>query len=242
MDPRRPIVLLACGAFNPLTLLHLRMLEIAKNVIECDMGLQVLKGILSPVHDAYGKADLAPFTDRFTMCKSSLHADDEWVIVDDWEGTRKEGWSKTLDVLKHYAHCVYRECRVVLVVGSDLTAGWDNLNLWSPEDLNCILRDHGCIIVERINGAIPQFLFQNEPKGNAFDQIDVAKGNAFDEINVVIERLWGPFVRIAPPEGQNNLSSTLVRRLVREGKSVRYLLPDPVIDYIRKHRLYLPYQ
>ena len=34
------------------------------------------------------------------------------------------------------------------------------------------------------------------------------------------------------------LSSTLVRRRLRAGQPVRYLVPDPVIDYIERNRLY----
>ncbi len=37
-----------------------------------------------------------------------------------------------------------------------------------------------------------------------------------------------------------NISSTMIRRLVRAGESVRYLTPRPVIDYIRKRGLYRP--
>ncbi len=35
-----------------------------------------------------------------------------------------------------------------------------------------------------------------------------------------------------------SISSTDIRRRVRDGLSVRYLTPDPVIDYIREHGLY----
>jgi nicotinate-nucleotide adenylyltransferase len=34
------------------------------------------------------------------------------------------------------------------------------------------------------------------------------------------------------------ISSHDIRRRVREGESIRYLLPDKVVDYIHKHRLY----
>lgn len=36
----------------------------------------------------------------------------------------------------------------------------------------------------------------------------------------------------------SNLSSTFVRGKIKEGKSIRYLLPDEVIDYISKNELY----
>jgi nicotinate-nucleotide adenylyltransferase len=35
-----------------------------------------------------------------------------------------------------------------------------------------------------------------------------------------------------------DISATAIRERLRAGASPRYLLPDPVIDYIRKHRLY----
>ncbi len=35
------------------------------------------------------------------------------------------------------------------------------------------------------------------------------------------------------------ISATAVRRRVREGRSIRYWVPDPVAEYIGRHRLYL---
>ena len=36
----------------------------------------------------------------------------------------------------------------------------------------------------------------------------------------------------------NDISSTKVRLFVKRGLSLKYLTPDPVIDYIQKHNLY----
>ena len=35
------------------------------------------------------------------------------------------------------------------------------------------------------------------------------------------------------------ISSTLLRERVRKGRSIRFLTPDPVIEYINKHRMYV---
>lgn len=35
-----------------------------------------------------------------------------------------------------------------------------------------------------------------------------------------------------------DISSTDIRRRIREGRSVRYLLPEPVIEYLNTHKLY----
>lgn len=37
---------------------------------------------------------------------------------------------------------------------------------------------------------------------------------------------------------QVDISSSLIRDLVRQGRSIRYLTPDSVVKYIQKHRLY----
>lgn len=47
--------------------------------------------------------------------------------------------------------------------------------------------------------------------------------------------------RVLPlPTPQLDISSTDIRRRVREGRPIRYLTPDPVIDYIEAHDLYRP--
>lgn len=38
---------------------------------------------------------------------------------------------------------------------------------------------------------------------------------------------------------QIEISATRIRELIAAGRSARYLLPDPVLDYIRRERLYL---
>jgi nicotinate-nucleotide adenylyltransferase len=37
-----------------------------------------------------------------------------------------------------------------------------------------------------------------------------------------------------------SISSTAIRALASDGASIRYLTPDPVVEYIRSHNLYSP--
>jgi nicotinamide mononucleotide adenylyltransferase len=48
-------------------------------------------------------------------------------------------------------------------------------------------------------------------------------------------------VRVAPEAVGFAVSSTLIRDVVRAGKSARYLTPDPVLTYIHKNRLWSKY-
>lgn len=41
------------------------------------------------------------------------------------------------------------------------------------------------------------------------------------------------------PEIRSNYNSTYVRKQIKEGKSVRYLMPDEVFEYIEKNKLYM---
>merc|ERR1719273_2297572 len=86
------VILLACGSFNPPTIMHLR------NAVP---GSKVVGGVLSPTHDAYEKSSLIPATHRLEMARRAVEASD-WLRVSDWEVTQ-EGWSRTRHVLDSYS-------------------------------------------------------------------------------------------------------------------------------------------
>jgi len=58
-DPSKtPIVLVACGSFSPVTYLHLRMFEMAKDYVRQNTDFEIMAGYLSPVSDQYKKPGL----------------------------------------------------------------------------------------------------------------------------------------------------------------------------------------
>jgi len=62
-------------------------------------------------------------------------------------------------------------------------------------------------------------------------------GTVLDEVAAALERLGtGRHEVIRMPE--IGVSSTRVRRRVAQGRPIRYLVPDPVIDYISEQGLY----
>ena len=44
-------------------------------------------------------------------------------------------------------------------------------------------------------------------------------------------------VEIVTPAATNNISSTLVRKQLRENRSVKYLVPDAVAEYVAAEQL-----
>jgi nicotinamide mononucleotide adenylyltransferase len=55
---KQPIVLVACGSFSPVTYLHLRMFEMAKDYVRQNTEFEIVGGYLSPVSDMYKKPGL----------------------------------------------------------------------------------------------------------------------------------------------------------------------------------------
>lgn len=85
---RRPLVLCACGSFSPITYLHLRMFEMAKDWARRHTDYTVIGAYLSPVGDAYKKKGLALAKHRVRMCElaaSSVNEGQHFIMVDRWE-------------------------------------------------------------------------------------------------------------------------------------------------------------
>jgi nicotinamide mononucleotide adenylyltransferase len=55
---KTPVVLVACGSFSPVTYLHLRMFEMAKDYVRQNTDFEIVGGYLSPVSDQYKKPGL----------------------------------------------------------------------------------------------------------------------------------------------------------------------------------------
>ncbi|KAL0578920.1 Nicotinamide/nicotinic acid mononucleotide adenylyltransferase 1 [Marasmius crinis-equi] len=219
---KTPIVLVACGSFSPVTYLHLRMFEMAKDYARQNTDFEIVGGYLSPVSDMYKKPGLLSAENRVTMCR--LAAEDTWLMVDPWEAF--QSYQRTAVVLDHFEHELntvrggvktaegeQRNVRVILLAGSDLISTMSEPGVWSYTDLDHILGRYGCFIIERAGTDVEQ----------ATDSLARWRSNIY-----IINQLI-----------QNDVSSTKVRLFLRRGLSVRYLLPTPVVNYIEEHGLYL---
>ncbi|XP_065141627.1 retinoid-binding protein 7a isoform X3 [Paramisgurnus dabryanus] len=94
------VVLLACGSFNPITNMHLRMFELARDHLEDSGKYRVVKGIISPVGDSYKKKGLIDASHRLKMARLATQNSD-WITVDDWECQQPE-WVETAKVVRHH--------------------------------------------------------------------------------------------------------------------------------------------
>ncbi|KAI0343491.1 Nucleotidylyl transferase [Trametopsis cervina] len=221
---KEPIVLVACGSFSPVTYLHLRMFEMAKDYVRQSTNFEIVGGYLSPVSDQYKKPGLLAASHRVHMCNLAAEQTSTWLMVDGWEAY--QSYQRTAVVLDHIDHEINavrggiatesgerRHVRVMLLAGSDLIATMSEPGVWSEPDLDHILGRYGVLIVERA--------------GSDMDQ-------AIDNL-----ARWRHNIHLIHQLIQNDVSSTKVRLFLRRGLSVRYLLPMPVVDYIEENGLYV---
>lgn len=241
MPPNR-IVLLACGSFNPPTNMHLRMFEIARDHLHRMGTHTVVGGFISPVHDAYAKNDLESATHRKEMVRLALRSSN-WIKLSEWE-CNKESWSRTRDVLDYHQNHVNEILQVTmndnsnfdeeynwshdnvrngfldtvgvkLLCGADLLESFGTPGLWSDADIEEIVGKYGLVVITRSKTNPLEFIYNS-------DVLTRYMAN----ISIVTEWIG------------NEVSSTKVRRAIRRNESVKYLIPDPVIDYIQKKGLY----
>ncbi|XP_061492736.1 nicotinamide/nicotinic acid mononucleotide adenylyltransferase 3 isoform X4 [Rhineura floridana] len=95
-----PLTLLACGSFNPITNMHMRLFEVARDHLHQTGKYRVIGGIISPVSDDYGKQGLVEARHRIAMAQLALETSD-WIRVDRWESEQRQ-WSETVIVLRHH--------------------------------------------------------------------------------------------------------------------------------------------
>jgi len=224
-DPQKqPIVFVACGSFSPVTYLHLRMFEMAKDYVRQNTDFEIVGGYLSPVSDMYKKPGLLSAPHRTTMCTLAAEQTSSWLMVDTWEAF--QDYQRTAVVLDHFDYEIntvlggvhtedgeHRDVKVMLLAGSDLISTMSEPGVWSYADLDHILGRYGTFIVER--------------QGSGMDQATDSLSRWRDNIHLISQLI------------QNDVSSTKVRLFLRRGLSVRYLLPMSVVDYIEQNGLYL---
>uniref|UniRef100_A0A8C7IJL1 Nicotinamide/nicotinic acid mononucleotide adenylyltransferase 2 n=1 Tax=Oncorhynchus kisutch TaxID=8019 RepID=A0A8C7IJL1_ONCKI len=106
------VILLSCGSFNPITKGHIHMFEKAKEYLHKTGKFIVIGGIISPVHDSYGKPGLVPSRHRLTMCQLAVQSSD-WIRVDPWE-CYQDTWQTTCSVLEHHRDLMKRVTGCIL--------------------------------------------------------------------------------------------------------------------------------
>lgn len=213
------VALVATGSFNPPTNMHLRMFELARDALRSE-GYCVIGGYMSPVNDAYKKRGLISAEHRIQMCDLACKSS-EFIMVDPWEANQST-FQRTLTVLSRIkcSLCenglIPRESlKVMLVCGSDLLESFGIPGFWITEQVMAICRDYGVVCIRREGQDVEKIISDN-------NILNENKGNI-----IVVDDLV-----------PNQISSTRVRECISRQLSVKYLMEDRVIDFIKRHHLY----
>ncbi|CAD6886106.1 unnamed protein product [Tilletia controversa] len=228
-----PLIIVACGSFSPPTYLHLRIFEMAKDSIVESGKYELLAGYYSPVSDSYKKAGLAKAEHRVRMCELAVEKTSTWLMVDSWEAVQGE-YQRTAVVLDHFDKMLNgpdpvtgakggillpsgerKRIKVMLLAGGDLIQSFGEPGVWAAADLHHILGKYGCFIIERTGADVFNFLLSHDLLWKYRSNLKIVKQTIY-----------------------NDISSSKIRLFVKRGMSIKYLLPNSVINYIEHHKLY----
>ncbi|CAG8609120.1 17329_t:CDS:2 [Cetraspora pellucida] len=145
-ETKEPLAIIACGSFSPITYLHLRIFEMAKDYITDNTRFEIIGGYYSPVSDHYIKEGLAPSHHRVRMCELAVERTSQWLMVDAWESLQSE-YTQTAIVMDHFNEEINnkrggivttdgksRKVKVMLLAGGDLIESFKVPKLWLDED------------------------------------------------------------------------------------------------------------
>jgi nicotinate-nucleotide adenylyltransferase len=202
------------GTFDPIHVAHLRIAEEARETLALERVLFV-PAAAPPHRRAPGPTP----EQRLAMVRLAIASNPRFEALD--LELRRAGPSYSVDTLRELGER-HPGARLWFVIGSDAFA---ELDTWHrPEELCGI----ASFAVARRPGSDDRPLASLVPP---------SLSNAFRTTAAGLEHASGQQVR-ALPGAPLEVSATDLRRRVARGASIRYLVPDPVIEYIEKNRLY----
>ncbi|XP_061492735.1 nicotinamide/nicotinic acid mononucleotide adenylyltransferase 3 isoform X3 [Rhineura floridana] len=173
------------------------------------------------------------------MAQLALETSD-WIRVDRWESEQRQ-WSETVIVLRHHYKELLKSHRIrklprennwpiekaagassltvvpelKLLCGADFLKTFQTPNLWKEEHILEIVGKFGLVCISRAGSDPSQCISQTALLSRY-------------QHNIHLVREWI----------QNEISATNIRHALRKEQSVKYLVPDSVISYIKQYNIY----
>lgn len=207
------------GTFDPIHLGHLRLAEEVAQTLRLGEVRFVPSG--TPPHRA---APRTPTVHRLAMVRLAV-AENPLFKVDERE-VRRAGPAYTFDTLTEVRAELGAGVPLVLLVGADAFLDFAAWHRWHELFglAHVAVAHRPGFPVERWRDAMPQPLAREYAARLMQQPLAVHLASAGGVVVI-------PFTAL-------DISATAIRELVRTGGSPRYLLPDPVLDYIRSEALY----
>lgn len=197
------------GSFNPI---HNGHLMVANYAVE-HFNLDELHFIVSPQNPFKEQKDLLDINERIALCNAAIEGNTKFIIND--IETKLPIPSYTTDTLNALAKEM-EDCNFHIIMG------FDNLiSLHKWKNVENVLKCHLIVFPRVKTSSDGELTIQFE---NALKTLK----NSFSDVNIT-------FVENGII---NNLSSTFVRNEIQNNKSVKYYIPDSVIELIQKNNFY----
>ena len=204
------------GTFDPIHIGHLRLAE--EMLEELNLSKVILMPGAQPPHK--DGPLVAPFNDRLEMAKIGAECSD-YLEVSDIEGHR-EGPSYSIETIRIIRKTYGNQIELFFILGSD---AFKEISTW--KDYKNLFRITNFVVIER-------------------------PGTTFDELSVFIDSLDVDFKEKSSEDFINlsgnhilfkratlmDVSSTRIRQNIRSGKSINFIVPQKVKEYIIKKGLY----
>ena len=204
------------GTFDPIHFGHLRL---AQEVTEA-LSLTQIRFIPggTPPHRALPQT---PAADRVAMVRLAIDGNPLFVL--DERETRRSGKSYSFDTLHELRAELGANCPMVLLMGADAFLGFETWHRW-----------------QEIFG-LAHIAVAHRP-GSALGEMPAALAREFaqrrtHDTHAVHRAAAGAIIEV--PITALDISATAVRAMVRAQRSVRYLMPPAVIQYINANKLFL---
>lgn len=206
------LIALFGGTFDPVHFGHLRVcLEAGESLAAQEV--RMLPSALPPHRETPG----ASSAQRLEMLELALKGQQRLTV--DARELRRNGPSYTIDSLLELRAEVGQRVPLVLLIGADQLARLDTWKDWQK------LLDHAHIAVLTRPGSKPPphhvdaFLRAHRARKSELRDSPAGLITAIDVTAL-------------------SISASEIRRLVATGKNPRYLLPEPVFEYLQRHGLY----
>jgi nicotinate-nucleotide adenylyltransferase len=210
------------GTFNPVHYGHLRTAEEVYERLSLDKMLFIPSG-----KTPFDKPDLARVHERYEMVEKAIKGNRHFILSD--VETKARGRSYSVDTIKRLSR-TYENADFYFILGID---AFLDLPAWKePEKL---INLTNLVVISR-----PGYLFSNISalpfiKGVSKKVLsDLDKDKIPDYSFDISDQKMGHLLNVTGL----TISASLVRGLISEGESIRYLLPDSVKSYIISHNLY----
>jgi nicotinate-nucleotide adenylyltransferase len=208
------------GTFDPIHLGHLRAAE------EIGQGLNLKKVYLipsaSPPHRIRGP--IASFHHRFKMAQMAV-GDSGLLEALDMEN-RRPGLSYSIETLREFRTLFSPKAEIFFILGTD---AFLEIKTWKNYQN---LFDYAHFVIIQRAG------FQPEGLEAIMQGLDV-NARKSDQPNIYTVGSGNQIMLMKPT--LMDISSTRIRKMVAEGRSIRFLVPESVRVYIMKNTLYADY-